>query len=360
MSKRPVIAVTMGDPAGIGPEVVVKALAEPDAPQGGALLVVGSVRILEEMARKLGAPVRFRRVEGLVSLPADTVGVVEPDSADPGDFAIGRVSASCGRAAVACILRAVELVQHGEAQAMATAPIHKEAMRLAGYEELGHQELLARVTGARDLATMLVSGKLRAVHLTTHQSLRNACDAVTRGNVLAKLELTDRCLRAWGVPRPRIAVAALNPHGGEGGLVGREEVDEIAPAVQDARARGIEAGGPFPADSVFLRAIAGEFDAVLAMYHDQGHIPVKVHGFERSISVTLGLPFIRTSVDHGTAFDIAGKGVAQHASMVEAIRAAAALATGRVPPSARHTACPRGHELGKTGASASGNLAGES
>ncbi|MDO8531748.1 MAG: 4-hydroxythreonine-4-phosphate dehydrogenase PdxA [Dehalococcoidia bacterium] len=350
MSKRPVIAVTMGDPAGIGPEVVVKALAEPDARAVCAPLVVGSVRILEGMARKLGAPVRFRRVKGLVSLPADTVGVVEPDGVDPGNFAVGQVSAACGRAAIACILRAVELVQHGEARAMATAPIHKEAMRLAGYEELGHQELLARVTGARDLATMLVSGKLRAVHLTTHRSLRNACDAVTRGNILAKLGLTDRCLRAWGVPRPRIAVAALNPHGGEGGLVGREEVDEIAPAVQDARARGIEARGPFPADSVFLRAIAGEFDAVLAMYHDQGHIPVKVHGFERSISVTLGLPFIRTSVDHGTAFDIAGKGVAQHVSMVEAIRAAAALATGR--------------DLGKTGASASGirpgHLAGES
>ena len=344
MSNRPVIAVTVGDPAGIGPEVVVKALAEADVRAACVPLALGSVRVLEETARKLGVPVRFRRVDGPSALPENTVGVIEPEGADPGDFAIGRVSASCGRAAVACILRAVDLVQRGEARAIATAPVHKEAMRLAGYQELGHQELLARVTGARDLATMLVSGRLRAVHLTTHRSLRDACDAVTRGNILAKLKLTDRCLRAWGVRKPRIAVAALNPHGGEGGLVGREEVDEIAPAVQDARAGGIDARGPFPADSVFLRAIDGEFDAVLAMYHDQGHIPVKVHGFERSISVTLGLPFIRTSVDHGTAFDIAGKGVAQHASMVEAIRAAAALATGL--------------ELGRVGGSESGARSG--
>jgi len=318
----------MGDPAGIGPEVVVKALVGPDVRAACVPLVVGSVRVLEESARQLGVPARFRRIDGPTALPGGAVGVVEPDGADPGDFSMGRVSASCGRAAVACILRAVDMVQRGEAQAMATAPIHKEAMRLAGYQEMGHQELLARVTGARDLATMLVSGRLRAVHLTTHRSLRNACDAVTRGNILARLELTDRCLRAWGVRKPRIAVAALNPHGGEGGLVGREEVDEIAPAVRDACAKGVDAQGPFPADSVFLRAIAGEFDAVLAMYHDQGHIPVKVHGFERSISVTLGLPFIRTSVDHGTAYDIAGKGVAQHASMVESIRTASALATG--------------------------------
>ena len=193
-------------------------------------------------------------------------------------------------------------------------------------------EIFRNQTGAEEVATMLMAGALRVVHLTTHRSLRLACDHVTRANVLAMTRLTDRSFRAWGFPSPRIGVAALNPHGSDGGLLGDEEEKQIGPAVDDARALEIDATGPVPADTVFNRAIDGGYDVVIAMYHDQGHIPIKVHDFARSVSVNLGLPFIRTSVDHGTAFDIAGKGVAGHESMLEALMVAVELASeGRLP-----------------------------
>jgi 4-hydroxythreonine-4-phosphate dehydrogenase len=213
----------------------------------------------------------------------------------------------------------------GEVEALVTAPINKEATKQAGYGDVGHLEFLARLTGATEYATMLVTGKLRVVHLTTHHSLRDACSLVTKERVLARLKLTHDSFRKWGFEHPCIGVAALNPHGGEGGLFGTEEIEQIIPAVKEAQGLGIDARGPFPADSIFTRAIGGEFDVVLAMYHDQGHIPIKVHGFERSVSVALGLPFIRTSVDHGTAFDIAGKGIADSRSLEEAIKTAVGL-----------------------------------
>jgi 4-hydroxythreonine-4-phosphate dehydrogenase len=217
--------------------------------------------------------------------------------------------------------------------AIVTAPINKEATVLGGYADVGHLEFLARITGSKEYATMLVSGKLRAVHLTTHHSLAEACRMVTKARVVGRLKLTHDSFRKLGFTSPRIGVAALNPHSGEGGMMGREEMDEIAPAVEEAKAGGMDARGPFPADSIFTRAIGGEFDVVLAMYHDQGHIPVKVFGFEKSVSVALGLPFVRTSVDHGTAFDIAGKGIADSRSMEEAIMVAALLCeSGRLTP----------------------------
>jgi len=215
---------------------------------------------------------------------------------------------------------------------MATAPIHKEAASAAGYQEVGHSELLQSLTKASQVVTMLMSGTLRVIHLTTHRSLRDACDAVTRENVLSKLELTHQTFQLWGFNAPCIGVAALNPHASDGGLVGAEEGEAIEPAILDAKAQGIDAIGPVPADTVFTQAIEGKYDAVLCMYHDQGHIPVKVHGFEQSVSINLGLPIIRTSVDHGTAFDIAGKGVAQAVSMVEAVKLAASIASGRGLP----------------------------
>jgi len=223
------------------------------------------------------------------------------------------------------ITKAARLVLEGEAKALVTAPISKEATRQAGYGELGHLEFLARLTGATEYATMLVTGPLRVVHLTTHHSLREACDLVAKERVLARLKLTHDSFQRWGIKHPRIAVAALNPHAGEGGLLGLEEIEVISPAIKEAQNLGIDARGPFPADSVFNRALGGEFDVVLAMYHDQGHIPIKVHGFEKSISVALGLPLVRTSVDHGTAFDIAGKGVTNSQSLEEAIKMAARL-----------------------------------
>jgi 4-hydroxythreonine-4-phosphate dehydrogenase len=211
-----------------------------------------------------------------------------------------------------------------------TAPINKEATRLGGYGDVGHLEFLARLTHAREYATMLVSGLLRVVHLTTHYSLKEACALVTKERILARLKLTDSEFKKWGVTRPRIGVAAMNPHGGEGGLFGSEEITQILPAVKAAQAVGIDARGPFPADSIFTRALNGEFDVVLAMYHDQGHIAIKVHGFEQSISVALGLPFIRTSVDHGTAFDIAGKGIANGKGMEAAVKMGVSLVEGKI------------------------------
>jgi 4-hydroxythreonine-4-phosphate dehydrogenase len=209
--------------------------------------------------------------------------------------------------------------------AIATGPVNKEALRAAGCPHIGHTELLAELTGEERVTTMLATPGLRVVHVTRHVPLAQVANHITRERVLETIRLTDAGLREMGIARPRIAVAALNPHGGDGGLLGREEIEEIGPAVEAARAENVDAHGPIPADSVFFRAIRGEFDVVVAMYHDQGHIPIKTHGFERSVTVTLGLPLVRTSVDHGTAFDIAWQGIAHHESMVEAILLAARM-----------------------------------
>jgi 4-hydroxythreonine-4-phosphate dehydrogenase len=239
---------------------------------------------------------------------------------------MGQLNANCGRASVAYILKAADLALQKQVDAIVTAPINKESTRMAGYGELGHMELLAKYTNTTEHATMLASGSLRVVHLTTHHSLKEALNYVTHERILSQLKLTWKSFQLWGIVKPRIGVAALNPHGGEGGILGTEEIQEIGPAVNDAQKLGIEASGPYPADTVFNRAINGEFDVVLALYHDQGHIPIKVYGFEKSVSVALGLPFIRTSVDHGTAYDIAGKGIADAESMTEAIKVAVSLA----------------------------------
>jgi 4-hydroxythreonine-4-phosphate dehydrogenase len=214
---------------------------------------------------------------------------------------------------------------------MVTSPINKEAVHAAGYlDDIGHQEILARITGATLTATMLMTPGLRVAHLSTHKSLGDAVRYVQRDNVVAKARLTHESMTAWGMTAPRIAIAALNPHGGEGGLLGREEIEELVPAVKALRDAGIDARGPLPADSVFNRAIDGEFDAVLALYHDQGHIAIKVHNFTDSVTVTMGIPFIRTSVDHGTAFDIAGRGIADHTSLLRAVETASTLVLRRM------------------------------
>ncbi len=332
-SHRPVIAITLGDPCGIGPEVTAKALSleGPAIHQLCLPLVVGSRHALEEAVNLVGASLKTRAVndaDGLEDSPG-VVNVLDPGNLDPAEITIDRVSPACGKAAMEWVEAAARLAMAGRVQGLATAPVNKEAASLAGYKAIGHMELLQQISGAGQVATMLISGGLRVVHLTTHRSLRVACDYVTKERVLSMLELTHRCFKEWGVPEPRIAAAALNPHASDGGLLGSEEAEAIAPAVRDAQERGVNAEGPIPADVVFHQAIRGRFDVVLAMYHDQGHIPIKVHGFEESVSVNLGLPFVRTSVDHGTAFDIAGKGAADHTSMVETVRLAAALCTGR-------------------------------
>ena len=334
VSQKPLLAITMGDPAGIGPEVTAKALLDQQVYARCRPFVVGSAAAMEDALRIINAPVLTRVAHSLAEVAGEpgAIDVLDLENLDYSGITYGKVSAAAGKASVEWILKAGELASSGRIQAISTAPINKEACSLAGYKDIGHMEIFQSQTGVKEVATMLMAGTLRVVHLTTHRSLRVACDYVTKDNVLAKIRLTDEYFKRWGFPTPRIGVAALNPHASDGGLLGDEEEKQIAPAVEEARAMGIDATGPVPADTVFNQAIDGKYDAVIAMYHDQGHIPIKVHDWAKSVSVNLGLPFIRTSVDHGTAFDIAGKGVADHESMLEAIRVAVGLASeSRLP-----------------------------
>ena len=339
MVDRPLIAITLGDPSGVGPEVVVKALAEPVVHEHGRLFVIGDAEAVRRAIAQIGASTDVRAIGS----PEETAGdasaieVLEVDRA-AGAFPVGELSLDSARACHAWVERAAGLAISGEIAAMATAPVNKEGWRAAGITDTGHQEVLKRMSGSSHVATMLVSGELRCMHLSTHLSLAEACAFVTREHVLEAIRLTHDHFTRWGFDAPRIGVSALNPHGSDGGLIGTTEQDEIAPAIEDAVALGIDARGPVPADSVFNQAIDGLHDVVVVMYHDQGHIPIKVHGFEESVSVNLGLPFVRTSVDHGTAFDIAGQNRAQAVSMVEAILLAERLAVGRSLGAAAPTA----------------------
>ena len=332
MTRKPLIAITMGDPSGIGPEVVSKALQRPGVYERMSPFVIGTVKEMQAANRLTGSPARVKSIASPAEAVArpDVVEVLNLDGYEDTDFPTGENSVDAGRASYAWVERAARLCIDGAVDAMATAPVNKESWQMSGSPDLGHQEVFRRLTGSDYVATMLVSGELRCMHLSTHKSLSEACDYVTTENVLRAVRLTNEHFAMWGFPAPRIAVAGLNPHASDNGLIGREELDEIAPAVEAARSEGIDATGPHPSDSVFNKAIAGEFDVVVVMYHDQGHIAIKVHGFEESISVNLGIPFIRTSVDHGTAFDIAGKNVADETGMVEALDMAALLATRSV------------------------------
>lgn len=327
---KPGIAITMGDPCGIGPEVVAKALADPRVYASCRPLVVGSSYAMERAVELAGVPLRVSRTADATGAGEDSsvVDVLDIGNLNPEDITVGEINPTCGRAAMEWVTKAGELALGGLVGGLATAPLNKEAASLAGYKSIGHMELLQELSGARTVATMLMARNLRVVHLTTHRSLRVACDYVKKDRILDYLRLTHEAFVSYGFEIPRIAAAALNPHGSDGGLLGHEEAEEISPAVVAARAEGINAIGPVPADIVFHHATEGRYDAVLAMYHDQGHIPVKVYGFEESITANLGLPFVRTSVDHGTAFDIAGQGIASQVSMLESIRLAVALVKG--------------------------------
>ena len=293
MRDRPRIGVTVGDPAGIGPEIAVKAAADPALAEACEIVLYGPH---------------------------------EPD--EIAAFASGQISAEAGRAAYDAVVHAVDDARNGKIDAVATAPINKEAFAAAGLQWRGHTDLLAHLTGARQVAMMFYAESLRVVLATVHIPLSEVPSALTQAAVESIITLAASELPRFGFPAPRLALAGLNPHAGEHGLMGREDDEVLAPAVRACRARGVEIGGPFPADTVFVRAMRGEFDAVVACYHDQGLIPVKLVAFGKAVNVTLGLPIIRTSVDHGTAFDIARQGVADPSSMIEAIRLAARLASG--------------------------------
>ena len=328
---KPLIGITMGDPAGVGPEIIVRSLNKPELYAICRPIVIGDRTRMQMTVDGMGLPLRVVEAPTVTAARYEygTIDVLQATTDDLSEVPYGRVSAPAGKAAVECVLKGIELAMAREIHAIATAPLNKEAMHLAGYYYPGHTELLAEKTGTDLYSLMLVAGQLRVVHVTTHVSMRQALDLVKRERVLRIIRLADRTCRDLGIAAPRVAVAGLNCHAGENGLFGTEEIDEIIPAVEDAKAEGINATGPWPPDTIFWRASRGEFDIVVAMYHDEGHIAVKMLGFEAGVNTTAGLPIIRTSVDHGTAFRRAGQWRANEGSMVEAIKLAAQLARQR-------------------------------
>jgi 4-hydroxythreonine-4-phosphate dehydrogenase len=309
----PRLALTVGDPAGIGPEIVLKALAAPERPDV-PVIVYGPMESLLDRAHRFG-----------LRMPQD-LGARVVDVAAADAVPLGRTSPAGGQVAAQATLRAAKDALDGRVDAVVTAPLNKESLHAAGYSWPGHTEMLAQAAGTPDVAMMFVGGGLRVALLTIHRSLRSVPDALTRDEVVRVIRLVHRELPRFRAAQRRIALCALNPHAGEGGLFGEEERDVLQPAVASLRAEGIEVSGPWPADTLFVRAARGEFDAVVANYHDQGLIPVKLAAFGHAVNVTLGLPFVRTSVDHGTGFDIVEKGVADGGSLVEAMKAAVELA----------------------------------
>jgi 4-hydroxythreonine-4-phosphate dehydrogenase len=319
----------MGDPAGIGPEVVLKAVAEAEIRSVCVPVIIGDAQLLAHTARTLDLQSGYDIIRKEERLPQDISEPVIFHLDNIGGFIEpGIESGIAGKAAAGYIEAAVELCAAGSIDAIATAPINKRALFLGGFSFPGHTEFLAHLTGAEEYAMAFVAANLRIVLISTHVPLAEAIRMIERDRIVKIIRLAHRELIRWGIERPRLAVAALNPHGAEGGLFGVEEAAEIVPAIEACRrADDINVQGPFSADTVFLRASRGEFDAVIACYHDQAMIPVKCLSFGEAVNVTMGLPFIRTSVDHGTAFDIAGKGLAEHSSMVAAIKLAAELST---------------------------------
>jgi len=312
----PRLALTVGDPAGIGPEIVLKAVSTPKAQRTGALCVYAPAGLLDRCARRLG-----------LEWPLEGIRMVETGPEE--EIALGRSSAAGGRAAASAVLAAANDAMRDRVDALVTAPLNKESLAAAGHPWPGHTEMLAETAGSKDVAMLFVGGGLRVALVTIHRSLRSVPDAIEAGEVARVVRLVHRELPALGSATRRIALCALNPHAGEGGLFGREEIDVLAPAVAQLREEGIDVAGPLPADSLFVRAARGEFDAVVAQYHDQGLIPVKLASFGHAVNVTLGLPFVRTSVDHGTGFDIVEAGTAEAGSLVAAMDLAATLVASR-------------------------------
>ncbi|MBR1153449.1 4-hydroxythreonine-4-phosphate dehydrogenase PdxA [Bradyrhizobium sp. JYMT SZCCT0428] len=325
---RPTIAITMGDPAGIGPEVIMKALAQEAARAICNPLVIGDANRLRKAGGLVGTSVAVDALGDAkqANFAASAVQCLDLKLV-PDDLPFGQVSAAAGEVAYRCIEKAVEVVQAGDAQAICTAPLSKEALHAAGHKFPGHTELLAHLTGTPEVSMMLVSSKLRVIHVTTHIGLLDAIEKIEPGLVERVISRGHGVLVRAGIANPRIGVCAINPHAGENGLFGRgEEAAKIAPAIEACQRRGWDVRGPLPADTLFFLAGRGDYDMVVAMYHDQGHGPIKVLGLEAGVNITVGLPVIRTSVDHGTAFDIAGKGIADERSLIEALRQAADLA----------------------------------
>lgn len=339
MKQRPLVGISAGDPAGVGPEITAKALALPEMYRRCRPLVVADAGVMRDAIRFSGLALGVRAVTAPAAgeYGCGTVDVLDLHNVDLGQLVFGRVSGACGKAAFEYVRTVIELALAKEIDATVTGPINKEALQAGGLHYAGHTEIYGGLTKTKDYAMMLADGDFRVVHVSTHVSLREACDRVKKPRVRRVIQLADDALKRLGFAAPRIAVCGLNPHCGENRMFGDEDADEIAPAVAEARAMGIGAEGPIPADTVFSKMKGGQFDIVVAMYHDQGHIPTKLTGFNydektkrwvgmSGVNVTLGLPIIRASVDHGTAFGKAGKGTANPESMIQAIEMAVKLA----------------------------------
>jgi len=319
--KKSVIAVPMGDPAGIGPEIVVKALADPAVRESAVCVVVGDRSVIEAAMDICSVELEIHEVTSAGDF-CDSPGImnlINLGNIDAKTLVYGKVSGDCGRAAFEYIAKAIDLAMSGRADAVATTPINKESLKAGNVPFIGHTEIFAELTATEDPLTMFEVHGMRVFFLSRHVSLRKACDLVTRERIVDCVQRCVEALSRLGVCEGTLAVAGLNPHSGEHGLFGDEEVREVVPAVDELKQKGFDVAGPIGADSVFHLALQGRYSAVLSLYHDQGHIATKTLDFERTIAITNGMPFLRTSVDHGTAFDIAGKGIASPVSMIEAI-----------------------------------------
>ena len=339
MTKKPIVGISMGDPSGIGPEIAVKALARRETYEICRPLIVGDANAIKDALRITGLDLKINAIAAVKDARFEfgTLDVYDLNNVDMAKLQYGKVSAMSGHAAFEAVRQVIELALAKQIDATVTGPINKESINLAGHHYSGHTEIYADFTRTQDYTMMLAHESLRVVHVSTHVSLREACERVKKDRVLQVIKLAREACRKIGIAEPRIGVAGLNPHAGESGMFGREEIEEIIPAIEEARALGIDADGPVPPDSLFSKARGGLYDIVVAMYHDQGHIPLKVIGFNwnpaeqkwdsiSGVNITLGLPFIRTSVDHGTAFGKAGKGTASELSLIHAIEYAVQMA----------------------------------
>ncbi len=324
-----VIGITIGDPSGAGPEICLKVLKNEDVFKKCKPVLFGDTNVIKKVMPIVDCDLDLNVIQSVEEFQNNKINLYSLNNM-PDDYKFAKVQAKCGRAAFEYIVKAIEFALDKKIDAVVTGPIHKEAMNLAGIKYSGHTEIFADYTNTRDYAMMLASESLKVIHVSTHFSLREACERVKKERVFRVIKLAHKAMLELGIKTPRIAVAALNPHSGEGGLFGDEEIKEIQPAIELARKEGIDVVGPFPPDTVFLRCKNGQFDIAVAMYHDQGHIPLKMVDFMGGVNVTIGLPIIRTSVDHGTVFGKAGKGTVSELSLKNALEMAVQFANNKI------------------------------
>jgi 4-hydroxythreonine-4-phosphate dehydrogenase len=327
-SSSPVFALTMGDPAGIGPEIAIKALISKRI-GNIRIAVIGDLKVVEKTAKKMKKSGILNPVSDIRDSAPNKVNILDQNQISPADFKIGQVSAVCGQAAYSYIIKGIELAKQRIAAGVITNPINKESLKMAGINYPGHTEIFAHETGVSEFTMLFYLDGVGVAHVTTHTSLLDSIRLITKERVLSQIKLLNLAMKQLGVRRPRLAAGGLNPHAGENGLFGNEETQHIMPAIEAARRLGINAQGPYPPDTVFMRAFKGEFDGVASMLHDHGFVALKSRDFEHGVNITIGLPIIRTSVGHGTAFDKAGKGIASPESLITAIKAAEMLYRNR-------------------------------